>query len=116
MGKISLEKRLGLSEFKAGELEKAVLEQGKLLAKVAVRVQHLEDHANSVPEAVSAVRMELFENQRVLEWKIDKVLCLLLPEDYPDPGELVIKKPSEELIEEDGNGTEQEDTEAAQAE
>ena len=118
MGKVSLEKRLGLNEFKVRELEKAALEQGKLLAKVGAKAQHLEDHANSVPESINAIQSEIFGNQQVLEWKVDKILHMLLPDDYPDPGELTIKAPSQELLEGAKHGDEseseqEESTEAA---
>jgi len=89
---MSLERRLGVVEESLHNVELAVAEQGRLLAKHGAAVKQLEDQANDLPAAFRVSIDSLWDNQRVLAdgleftaWKIDKLLHVLNPEDYADP-------------------------------
>lgn len=86
MGKESLEKRLGELEGRVGRLEQAIPEQAALIARIGASVSGLAQQANDLPGAVRTAIDDLWKNQIALEWKTNKLLHVLLPEEYPDPG------------------------------
>lgn len=77
-----------------GNLEKAVVEQGHLTAKLGAKVEALENQANEMPSALGTNLDQMWANQKTLQesinmtaWKLDKLLHVLYSEDYPDPGD-----------------------------
>lgn len=86
MGKESLEKRLGNLEGRVDRLEKALPEQAALVARIGASVSGLAKQANELPGAVRKSIDDLWNNQLVLEWKTNKLLHLLSPDAYLDPG------------------------------
>jgi hypothetical protein len=93
-GKATLERRLGVVEEGIGNLEKATVEQGKVVANIGAKVKTLESQANEMPSALATNLDQIWANQKTLQeainmtaWKVDKLLHVLYPEDYPDPGD-----------------------------
>ncbi len=86
MGKESLEKRVGETERRLDRLEKALPEQAALVARIGAAVSGLAKQANELPGAVRTSIDDLWKNQQALDWKTSKLLSLLLPGEYPDPG------------------------------
>lgn len=76
-----LEKRVSL-------LEKALVEQGKVIAALKKEREVMQDHINELSGAVDTNIKQLWENQQVHEIQLLSILNILDPENYPLPEEL----------------------------
>jgi len=88
VGNAALVKRLGELERRVDTGEEALVEQGSAIAKWAAKVKLMEEHANDLPQFVRTSIDELWTNQRTLEWQHLKILHMLVPAEFDDPGEL----------------------------
>lgn len=95
-----LEKRVGL-------LEKALVEQGMVIAALKKERQEMENGINELAEAVKNNMAQLWENQQSHEVQLMIILNVLDPENYPLPDELkeeLDAKPDEEAPQEGTTG------------
>jgi hypothetical protein len=82
-----LSKKVKELEAKVELLEKAAVEQGRLVANQGAKIKSLEEQANDLPEAVTRSISDLYKNQEILEWKCSMLLHVVDPGNHPNPGQ-----------------------------
>lgn len=95
-----LERRVGL-------LEKALVEQGKVIAVLKKERQEMEEALNEIADAAKTNIEQLWENQQVHEIQLISILHAIDPENNPLPEELkeVIDAQSNRKAPQDDTGT-----------
>lgn len=76
-----LERRVGL-------LEKALVEQGKVIAVLKKERQEMQNHINDLHASFQESVGQLWENQQAHDVQLMIILNVLDPENYPLPEEL----------------------------
>jgi hypothetical protein len=91
-------------------LDAALREQATFVKRMGAAVSSLAAQANTLPGAVRTAVDELWRNQQALDWKVNKLLHVILPEEYGDPGspsEEIVRSPAKEESSEGPQGTEE---------